>query len=121
MGDTDACSTAQHAGIIPPCCRCGSLLLPLSQRTHLRVQFDLLCGEEAYVGLRHCHACRWTFKPEWIPLVVFSADVITGLASGMTIKFFPIFFMKKVIFSISEAPFILTPNEPLRRLLFRCE
>lgn len=28
--------------------------------------------------------------------MVFSADVVSGLASGMTIKFFPIFFMDKV-------------------------
>ena len=46
--------------------------------------------------MRHRCGYRWSFKPEWIPLLVFSGDVVTGLASGMTIKFFPIFFMKKV-------------------------
>lgn len=45
----------------------------------------------------------WAWWPQsmvlgagWVPYVVFSADLISGLASGMTIKFFPIFFMEKV-------------------------
>lgn len=34
--------------------------------------------------------------PAWVPYVIFLSDLMFGLASGMTIKFFPIFFMEKV-------------------------
>lgn len=48
-------------------------------------------------------AAAWAWWPEalvlgpaWVPYMIFSADLMSGLASGMTIKFFPIFFMEKV-------------------------
>ena len=34
--------------------------------------------------------CGVTVTTEWIPYILFAGDVITSLASGMTIKFFPL-------------------------------
>ncbi|GAX74844.1 hypothetical protein CEUSTIGMA_g2290.t1 [Chlamydomonas eustigma] len=43
-----------------------------------------------------CCCCCFSLGPEWIPVVLAFTDCIFGLASGMTIKFFPIFFMQEV-------------------------
>ena len=51
-----------------------------------------------------CWPERLVLGPHWVPYLMFSADLISGLASGMTIKFFPIFFMDKVIVLSLAAP-----------------
>eukprot|EP00892_Ulva_mutabilis_P002491 jgi/Ulvmu1/12242/UM086_0033.1 len=50
-------------------------------------------------------------EPEWVPSMVFSADLMSGLASGMTIKFFPIFFMDEALLSpmVNSLLFACTP------------
>eukprot|EP00123_Amoebidium_parasiticum_P012836 comp21606_c0_seq1/m.30278 comp21606_c0_seq1/g.30278 ORF comp21606_c0_seq1/g.30278 comp21606_c0_seq1/m.30278 type:complete len:454 (-) comp21606_c0_seq1:584-1945(-) len=37
-------------------------------------------------------AGRWSIPESWVPFVCCTSDIISGLASGMTIKFFPVFF-----------------------------
>ena len=38
----------------------------------------------------------WGMTAEHIPLIMIISDLLSGLASGMTIKFFPLYFARQV-------------------------
>jgi len=47
-----------------------------------------------------------TYGQEWIPYIVFSSGLISSLGSGMTVKFFPLFFKDQVGMSPSQVQII---------------
>ncbi|KAL3136845.1 hypothetical protein ABBQ38_005552 [Trebouxia sp. C0009 RCD-2024] len=53
------------------------------------------------------HASRRTVSEQYIPYLLATSDVLFGLASGMTIKFFPIFFLKQVALPPIGTNFVL--------------
>lgn len=65
---------------------------------------DTLAGKG--VGERHPEQVRSLSKRS-VPYFLATSDVLFGLASGMTIKFFPIFFLKQVALPPIGTNFIL--------------
>jgi hypothetical protein len=59
-------------------------------------------------GTLTTHPLQCTFfTPASIPLIIMSSDILYGLASGMTIKFFPLFFKDIVGLSPVALHFVL--------------
>lgn len=50
--------------------------------------------------------CCWKIRRNHIPRISVFTDVIMGVASGMTIKFFPLFFKNEVGMSVTEVQFV---------------
>ena len=50
-------------------------------------------------------------RQEWIPYIVFISGLITSLGSGMTVKFFPLFFKDEVGMTPSQVQtiYVLVP------------
>ena len=59
----------------------------------------------------------WGMTAEHIPLIMIISDLLSGLASGMTIKFFPLYFARQVrkhIYPEAQSP--PHPTRPWRAL-----
>ena len=57
----------------------------------------------------------WGMTAEHIPLIMIISDLLSGLASGMTIKFFPLYFARQVrkhiLRSIPQSPKPTPPHQ----------
>ena len=66
-------------------------LLPLSGDARIHAPSECCAREDSRTAARE--VSRLAF---WVPFLISLSDVLGGLAAGMTIKFFPIFFMDEV-------------------------